>query len=156
MLKGWLVNHSFLHSFSLSIKNFSAKSRMYNWSEFSPLKTGVLMGIQPRTFLSSTGQCTNGELTPYYMNWGIQLGSGSDFPEQAMVIVQTFKKTDPSAPNILYGASELPAIYFGNGFAQSAWYMPNQSFIFVPAPVIDQFCCLSKSCLDRSNISYGE
>jgi hypothetical protein len=105
---------------------------MYNWTQYSPIANGVLMGVIPRTFFSSGGQCTNGESTPYYFNWGIQLGSGSDFPQQAMIIVQMFQKTSPTAQDILYIGCELPTIYYDCSFTAHAYYMPNNDFVFQP------------------------
>ncbi len=66
------------------------KGYQQNWNAISQGSSGngLLLGVQPLTFESSTGACTNGELTPYSFNWGITLGDGSAFPEQAMIVVQ--------------------------------------------------------------------
>lgn len=88
---------------------------------------GLLMGVVPRTFESSTGQCTAGVAAPYYFNWGMQLGDDVNFPKEAMLIEQTFQKTSAAAPNILSVGVEIPTVYYGCDFALFAYYLPYDS-----------------------------
>eukprot|EP01084_Bolivina_argentea_P180938 312553_1 len=109
------------------------KAWQYNYSYVSNKGNGVLMGVIPRTFLSSTGQCTQGESTPYYFNWGIELGNNTKtFPSQSMIIVQTFQKTNVSAPNIIKLGCELPTVYYSCDFAKYAYYMPKNDGEWIP------------------------
>jgi hypothetical protein len=93
---------------------------------------GLLLGVQPRPFLNSTGACTNEDLTPYFFNWGIQLGDGAAFPREAMIVYQDVQRTDPRAAEVDYRASELPTVYYGCDFAQYAFYMPRNDSVWVP------------------------
>lgn len=97
-----------------------------NWA-FLPGGTanyGVLMGVVPRTFESSTGACTSGQSSPYYFNWGIQLGDDALFPKEAMLVEQTFQKLLSTAPNIISIGVEVPTVYYSCSFAQYAFYFP--------------------------------
>jgi hypothetical protein len=85
------------------------------------------MGVVPRTFLSSTGQCTQGEATPFYFNWGVQIGDGTTFPPEAMIVEQTFQRTSASAPCVDAVGVEVPTVYYGCQFAQYAYYLPADS-----------------------------
>ena len=94
------------------------------WSFLSPGDNGLLMGVIPRTFESSTGQCTNGIPTPFYFNWGVQLGDDVTFPKEAMLIEQSFQRTSASAPSVDSLGVEIPTVYYGCDFAQFAYYLP--------------------------------
>jgi hypothetical protein len=99
-----------------------------NYNVLGGSGNGLLMGVQPRTFLSSTGACTDGILSPYYYNWGITLGDGVKFPKQAMLITQTIQRTSNDAPEIVYQGSELPTVYYSCDFAKYAFYMPSKNY----------------------------
>jgi len=88
---------------------------------------GLLLGVIPRTFESSTGACTNGDATPFYFNWGVQLGDGYAFPKQAMLVEQTFQRTSASAPCVDSLGVEIPTVYYSCDFAKYAYYLPSDN-----------------------------
>jgi hypothetical protein len=99
-----------------------------NWAFLPSASTqGILMGVVPRTFESSTGQCTQGISTPFYFNWGVQLGNDVVFPKEAMLVEQTFQRTSASAPCVDSVGVEIPTVYYGCDFALYAYYLPTDS-----------------------------
>lgn len=97
------------------------------WSFIGPTissSLGMMMGVIPRTFLSSTGACTQGTPTPYYFNFGVQLGDGKLFPQQAMLVEQTFQRTRADAAFVDSLGVEIPTVYYGCNFALYAYYLP--------------------------------
>ncbi len=98
-----------------------------SWSFLKPSANGLLMGVVPRTFESSTGQCTQGMSTPFYFNWGVQLGDDASFPKEAMIVEQTFQRTSSAAPCVDSVGVEIPTVYYGCDFAQYAYYLPTDN-----------------------------
>lgn len=94
------------------------------WGMIGSNHNGILMGVTPRTFESSTGGCTNGIAAPYYFNFGIQLGDDVSFPKEAMIVEQQFWKTSADAPDIVSVGIEVPTVYYDCRFALYAFYLP--------------------------------
>lgn len=84
---------------------------------------GILLGVQPRTFLSYEFECTNGELSPYLFTFGITLGDGIIFPKVVTLLKQSFQKLSENVQEIVYRGSELPTVYFTCEFAKYAFYI---------------------------------